>query len=76
MASTICRTRLEVVAIRGIGMVHVEYEVTKEVYEKNKDNPEALVPDWVQMGYGCYGARFVQCDGKYYMQYSRGDSCD
>lgn len=56
-------------------MVHVNYEITKEEYEKGKKNPYDLIGTEIKMGYGCYGAEVTEIDGKYYLSYDRGNSC-
>ena len=57
-------------------MVHIEYEISKEDYEKAKDNPLAIISETVIMGYGCYCPKVYEDNGKYYLSYDRGDSCD
>lgn len=58
-------------------MVDVSREITKEEYEQAKaENPYSIIPDWVCMGYGAYGAEVSEENGKYFLRYKRGDSCD
>lgn len=57
-------------------MIHVCYEISKEEYEKGKKNPYDLISSEIKMGYGCYGAEVTEVDGKYYLSYDRGESCD
>lgn len=58
-------------------MVDVNNEITKEEYDKaQKDGAESILPNWLCMGYGVYGARVYEEEGKYFISYSRGDSCD
>ena len=58
-------------------MVDVNYEISKEDYEKaKKEGPYSLIGDDIKMGYGAYGAQVHEIDGKYYLTYSRGSSCD
>ena len=57
-------------------MNHVTYEITKEEYEIAKENPYKIISDNIKMGYGCYGAEVTEVDGKYYLSYDRGNSCD
>lgn len=58
-------------------MVSVSYEITEEEYKKAlEDGPLSLVSESVIMGYGCYGASVSEHDGKYFLSYLRGDSCD
>lgn len=59
-------------------MVEVTKEITKEQFDKAKEegamslitNPNLL------MGYGVYGAFVFERDGKHFLRYERGDSCD
>lgn len=58
-------------------MVDIEREITKENYEKAKaEGPESIISMDILMGYGCYGAKVFEKDGKFYLQYTRGNSCD
>ena len=58
-------------------MVSVNYEITEEEYKKAlEEGPRSIVSESVIMGYGCYGASVSEHDGKYYLSYERGDSCD
>lgn len=57
-------------------MIDVSYEITKEEYEKAKDDPKAIISDAIKIGYGCYGAKVTEVDGKYFLSYRRGESCD
>ena len=58
-------------------MTEVKREITKEEYEKAKNqSPYTLISDSIIMGYGCYGATVYEQDGKYYLRFSMGDSCD
>lgn len=58
-------------------MTNVNREITKQEYDKAKeDSPYSLIPEAIVMGYGVYGAEVYENDGKYYLSYSRGDSCD
>ncbi len=61
----------------GRNMVSVKHEITKEEYEKAQaEGVYSIIPDSIVMGYGCYGASVSEHDGKYYLSYDRGDSCD
>jgi hypothetical protein len=61
----------------GRNMVSVKHEITKEEYEKAQaEGVYSIIPDSIAMGYGCYGASVSEHDGKYYLFYDRGDSCD
>lgn len=66
-------------------MTHIKRELTKEKYDQltsmpYKDREKALFPDGIPdawaMGYGYYGHEFAQKDGKYYVVFRIGDSCD
>jgi hypothetical protein len=58
-------------------MVAVNEEITKEEYEKAKEKGAySLFGDALLIGYGVYGAEVYEKDGKYYLSYSRGSSCD
>lgn len=60
------------------------FEVSKEVYERSKERggymaDEDLKKNFSAMdlyGYGVYGAKVYEQDGKYYCTYMTGDSCD
>lgn len=60
------------------------FEVTKEVYERAKENggymaDEDKLKNFSAMdlyGYGVYGAKVYEQEGKYYCTYMTGDSCD
>lgn len=61
-------------------MVEVSREITKEQYNEYKDRPrelgnELISPD-IFMGYGVNCIRLVEKDGKYYLRYDRGSTCD
>ena len=52
-------------------------EISKEDYEKAlKEGASSLVSDSIKMGYGLYGSSVSEVDGKYYLTYERGSSCD
>lgn len=58
-------------------MVSVKREITEEEYKKAlEEGPRSIVSESVIMGYGCYGATVSEHDGKFYLSYERGDSCD
>ena len=58
-------------------MIDVSYEITKEEYERALEKgASSLIGIEIKMGYGVYGASVSEVDGKYYLRYSRGDSCD
>ena len=59
-------------------MVRMSYEISKEDYEKaKKDGAISLIKDPALInGYGVYGAEVSEIEGKYYLHFDRGDSCD
>lgn len=58
-------------------MIDVSYEISKEEYEKaQKNGPYSIISEAVICGYGAYGAKVSQVEDKYYLSYSRGNSCD
>ncbi len=57
--------------------VIVTYEISKEEYDKAiKEGPDSIISDSVHMGYGVYSSSVTESDGKYYLTYERGSSCD
>lgn len=57
--------------------VQVCYEISKEDYEKAlKEGAYCLISEAIICGYGAYGAKVTEVEGKYYLSYSRGNSCD
>lgn len=69
--------------MRGIDEVH-EREITKEQYDRAMQNHRYLVRDDMNFvfneaeryGYGVYGGSVIEKEGKYYVQYSLGSTCD
>lgn len=58
-------------------MVHVTREISKEEYQKALEHgPKSLLSEAIICGYGCYGAEVKEVEGKYYLSYSRGETCD
>lgn len=57
-------------------MKHVIYEISKEEYEKGKENPYKIIGENIIMGYGCCNAEVTEIDGKYYLSYDCGNGCD
>lgn len=57
-------------------------QITKEKYDYYESQPnvsaaiESDMSDDIIYGYGYYGGSIYEDNGKYYMQYSIGDSCD
>ena len=59
-------------------MVHIRREITKEQAEKvihEKDWSDIFDVSEVY-GYGVYGERVREENGKYYVEFYRGESCD
>lgn len=57
-------------------MTKIKREITKEEFEQGKNDPYVLISDADKIGYGAYLAEVVEEDGKYFLKYDRGDSCD
>ena len=58
-------------------MVHVKYEISKEDYDLAKEKgARVLISAEEQIGYGVYCPGVKEEDGKFYIYYDRGDSCD
>ena len=52
-------------------------EITKEEHEQAKQKgPESLIPDSIKCGYGLYYCDTYEEDGKFYLKWEQGDSCD
>ena len=47
-----------------------------EIKKAEKDGAESLIPTFIHQGYGVYGARIVEKDGKKVLIYERGESCE
>ena len=57
-------------------------EITKEMYDRS-ENGYLKREDYLKvfdesdrMGYGIYGDHVIEEDGKYYVSFAMGDSCD
>lgn len=61
-------------------MVEINMEITKEQYDEYKDKPSKLGSQLISMeefiGWGVYCQRLVEDNGRYYLRYDRGSSCD
>lgn len=66
-------------------MVCIKREITKEIYDRAMMNNKHIVTkeDWNTVftisescGYGIYGYDLIEEDGKYYVLFNRGSSCD
>lgn len=58
-------------------------EISKEKYEEYEAMGNQFSQKWgeglsdaIKYGYGYYGATLMEQDGKYYVSWTRGDSCD
>lgn len=66
-----------------MGLVEIKREITKEKYEKIMEkngfvssNDSEIFADWEIWGYGVYSPKVIEEDGKYYVKFERGSSCD
>ncbi len=63
-------------------MREITREITKEKYDYYESQPsvsatiKADMSDDIIYGYGYYGGSVYESDGKYYMKYSIGNSCE
>lgn len=59
-------------------MTDVTYEIDKEKYDKAiEEGAYSIINPDIIMGYGVYCAEVTATeDGKYYLHYERGSSCD
>ena len=68
-------------------MERLEKEISKEMYDKCREitGGKTYVPDELEVeifgvavvrGYGLYGTYIYERDGKYYVKYEIGSSCD
>ena len=65
-------------------MTREEMEIGKEFYDRamengghiTKEDEYKLFSPSIIYGYGLYGTSVFERDGKYYVSYSCGDSCD
>ena len=61
-----------------------EREISKEVYDRAMQNRGYITPEDTKnvfsiselIGYGVYGDQVTERDGKYFVRYERGESCD
>lgn len=59
-------------------MKTIKREITKEQYINATENHDAhgiFLPQET-MGYGVYGERYFEENGKYYVSFELGDNCD
>lgn len=65
-------------------MIEVKREISKELYDKftnvSRGEQRVLVEDYlgasIVWGYGLYGFNLCKEEDKYYLIYTRGDTCD
>ena len=65
-------------------MKTIVVEIEKDLYEQihahgdimTKAEENEYFSDAIRWGYGLYGTYVFEKDGKYWLKYSRGDSCD
>lgn len=63
-------------------MVTITKPISKEIYERSVNHHLAggdykkVFTDAEVMGYGIYGTYCYEQDGKYFIRYERGESCD
>lgn len=63
-------------------MREITRKITKEKYDYYESQPsvsaaiKADMSDDIIYGYGYYGGSVYESDGKYYMKYSIGNSCE
>lgn len=58
-------------------MVSEFYEISKADYDKAlKNGAESIINNAIKWGYGVSMAKVTEIEGKYYLSYKRGDSCD
>ena len=53
-------------------------EITKEQYDKavNDNDCQGIFTSQELMGYGVYNRQFYELEGKHYVSFYLGDSCD
>lgn len=73
----LARTLLDIFRKEG-SMIEVKREISKELAERaiHENNWEGIFDISEVCGYGVYGSRIIEEDGKYYVQFSRGETCD
>lgn len=68
-------------------IVETKREISKVVYDEHVIQNHKELSDWIEnevamkssfppMGYGYYGGRLFEQDGKYYVSWRHADSCD
>lgn len=67
-----------------MGLIRCEREISEEVYNRAilnnnyiaKEDQEEVFTISERCGYGVYADRVFERDGKYFVAYERGSSCD
>jgi len=74
----LARALLDIIRKEFGNMVPIKREITKEQAEKviHENDWSNIFSQSEVCGYGVYGERVREEDGKYYVEYYRGDSCD
>lgn len=59
-------------------MANCTREITKEQYENVTERGDArgIFTDSEVMGYGVYSTRYYEKEGKFFVDFNLGDSCD
>lgn len=60
-------------------MTFKKREISKEQFEAVKAGQMSVYSffyDWERFGYGIYSPHVIELDGKYFVSYYMGDSCD
>ena len=74
----LARALLDIIRKEFGNMVPIKREITKEQAEKviHENDWSNIFSQSEVCGYGVYGERVREEDGKYYVEFYRGDSCD
>ena len=59
-----------------IGHQYYTVESNRPMYTMTREDREKVFDEAVRFGYGLYGAKVYEKDGKYYCYYLTGSSCD
>lgn len=74
----LARALLDIIRKEFGNMVPIKREITKEQAEKviHENDWSNIFSQSEVCGYGVYGERVREEDGKYYVEFYRGESCD
>ena len=74
----LARTLLDIIRKEFGNMVPIKREITKEQAEKviHENDWSNIFSQSEVCGYGVYGERVREEDGKYFVEFYRGESCD